>query len=147
MKIQPAANSHLGQLVELLGILFRQEAEFTPDAAKQEAGLKMILGHPDAGLILVAEDEGEIVGMVSLLFVPSTSFGGRVAILEDMVVRPEARSSGVGAKLLDAAIASAREQSCLRITLLTDASNTAAQRFYSRAGFAASMMIPLRMNL
>jgi GNAT superfamily N-acetyltransferase len=138
---------HLPQLVELLGILFRQESEFVPDAAKQKAGLEMILGHPEAGVILVGLDDDRVVGLVNLLFVPSTALGGRVALLEDMVVRPEARSSGVGAMLLEAALTTAKSRDCLRITLLTDASNTAAQRFYSRAGFVPSTMIPLRLLL
>ncbi|HYQ38837.1 MAG TPA: GNAT family N-acetyltransferase, partial [Pseudomonas sp.] len=41
----------------------------------------------------------------------------------------------------------AREVGCQRITLLTDADNAAAQRFYARHGFGPSPMIPLRRLL
>jgi ribosomal protein S18 acetylase RimI-like enzyme len=35
----------------------------------------------------------------------------------------------------------------MRLTLLTDADNAPAQRFYQRHGFAPSAMIPLRLLL
>jgi len=85
--------------------------------------------------------------MVSLLFLPSTALGGRVALLEDMVVQPDARGGGAGSRLLAAATEFARSAGCLRITLLTDAHNAAAQRFYGRHGFARSAMIPMRLLL
>ncbi len=64
-----------------------------------------------------------------------------------MVVQSAARGRGVGTMLLQAAFQAARAQGCRRINLLTDAHNTAAQRFYARHGFGASPMIPLRLNL
>jgi len=78
---------------------------------------------------------------------PSTALGGRVALLEDMVVRPDARGRGAGSLLLRAAVEFARAAGCLRITLLTDADNAAAQRFYARHGFGQSAMIPMRLPL
>jgi GNAT superfamily N-acetyltransferase len=131
----------------MLGILFAQEAEFRPDPERQAAGLRAVLGHPDVGQVLVLRDGPTAVGMVSLLFLPSTALGGRVALLEDMVVRPDARGGGAGSRLLQAAIAFARSVGCLRITLLTDADNMAAQRFYGRHGFGRSGMIPMRLPL
>jgi ribosomal protein S18 acetylase RimI-like enzyme len=40
-----------------------------------------------------------------------------------------------------------RENGGRRVTLLTDRSNEAAQRFYERSGFVPSPMIPLRLAL
>jgi GNAT superfamily N-acetyltransferase len=135
------------QLCQLLAVLFAQEAEFEPDAAKQAAGLRRIIENPALGQILLLRAGAEVLGMVSLLYTVSTARGGRVALLEDLVVRPERRNSGTGSTLLQAAIAHAREAGCLRITLLTDRANEAALRFYRRHGFAASGMLPLRLML
>lgn len=134
-------------MIRLLGHLFAQEAEFTPDEGAQRRGLEMILADPDAGALLIAEDAGQVIGMVSLLYTTSTALGARVALLEDMVVAPEARNSGFGRALLDAAIARARADGCRRITLLTDRGNADAQRFYEQAGFGASEMLPMRLML
>ena len=92
-------------------------------------------------------DGPAVVGMVSLLFMSSTALGGRAAVLEDMVVRPNARGRGAGSRLLHAAVEFAQLAGCRRITLLTDADNVAAQQFYSRHGFKRSAMIPMRLVL
>ena len=135
-------------LCNLLGLLFGQEADFAPDHDKQERGLRMILDREETGRIFCAEHpENGIVGMVSILFSVSTAEGGRVAWLEDMIVRPEWRGSGIGGRLLDAAIRGAREAGCQRITLLTDLTNEDAMRFYARFGFTRSRMTPLRLAL
>lgn len=134
-------------LCGLLGILFGQEAEFQPDTEYQAVGLRAIIGNPDAGRVLVMKQRTIVIGMVSLLFLPSTALGGRVAILEDMIVHPDWRGGGAGGRLLSAAIECAKEYQCLRITLLTDGSNASAQRFYQRHGFIASRMMPMRLLL
>ena len=106
-----------------------------------------IIQNPDVGQILIVRQAGKAVGMVSLLYTVSTALGGRVTLLEDMVVTPDTRGQGVGAQLLAQAIALAKANGCLRITLLTDAVNEAAQRFYQRQGFVVSPMMPLRLVL
>jgi len=134
-------------LATLLGELFSQETEFAPDVAAQRRGLARIISNPDVGIILVAKDGDTVLGMVNILFTISTALGERVAILEDMVVSARLRGSGIGRRLLDHAIAVARENDCKRITLLTDRTNQSAQRFYGRCGFVPSPMIPLRLAL
>jgi len=145
MQINPALPEDIPALCELLAHLFQQEAEFTPDDAAQRRALAMIIDHPEVGQILVARRGDDVVGMVNLLYTVSTALGGRVALLEDMIVAPHARGVGVGSQLLGHALALARMSGCLRVTLLTDRTNAAALRFYQRHGFIASAMLPLRL--
>lgn len=147
MIVCPATEADLPVLCELLQLLFDAEAEFTPDADAQCRGLTAILASPQLGTILVARRDDAVVGMVNVLFTMSTALGAPVALLEDLIVAPPARGTGIGTMLLQAAFHAARAQGCKRITLLTDAQNTAAQRFYARHGFHASTMIPLRIAL
>ena len=74
-----AVAKELPQLVELLGILFAQEAEFTPDAEKQKKGLEAILADPKVGKVYVARENKKILGMATLLFTVSTAEGGKAA--------------------------------------------------------------------
>ena len=145
MHIETASPDDIPQLCELLATLFTQEEEFEPDMAKQIAGLRQIIDNPEAGQILLLRDGEVAAGMVNLLYTVSTARGGRVALLEDMVVRPEQRGIGAGSMLLQAAIDHARGAGCSRITLLTDRANEAAIRFYQQHGFTASGMLPLRL--
>lgn len=147
MKIRIATSRDIPALCRLLGVLFQQEVEFGPDSRKQEAGLRKILEEPQRGEVLVAERDGVIVGMVNLLSTISTFMGKEVVILEDMVVDPEYRNQGIGERILVAAIDRAKEMGAGRITLLTDGTNEGAIRFYEKAGFSPSPMIPFRLNL
>lgn len=146
-RVELATLADIDRLSELLTMLFTQEADFRPDPEKQRVGLERIIADSRAGHILVLRQDGEVVGMVNLLYTVSTALGGTVAILEDMIVHPDQRGSGAGSCLLQGAIAFARHQGCLRITLLTDLDNSGAIRFYQRHGFSRSAMTPLRLSL
>jgi GNAT superfamily N-acetyltransferase len=140
MRLIKADEQQIEQILPLLAILFNQEAEFDFDAALSRQALLEIMANEDVGAILVAELDGKLVGMLTLLYTVSTALGGRVAILEDMVVAEQVRDKGVGQKLIAFAKQVALEKQCKRISLLTDADNTAAQRFYLRNGFFSSGM-------
>lgn len=145
--IEAATLDDIPQLGELLALLFTQEAEFQPDPQKQSEGLRQIIARPEVGTILVFREGTKIAGMVNLLYTVSTACGGRVALLEDMIVRPDKRGVTIGARLMQAAIDHAQSSGCARITLLTDRHNLDAIRFYQRLGFSESAMIPLRLAL
>ncbi|MBB3102783.1 GNAT family N-acetyltransferase [Azomonas macrocytogenes] len=147
MQIHSATPADIPELVVLLGHLFAQEAEFQPDIDAQTRGLTRIVEDARVGTILLARQQDKVIGMVNLLYTISTALGEPVALLEDMVVAPDARGVGAGSQLLQAAIAHAREKGCKRITLLTDTTNAAAQRFYARHGFEPSSMLPMRCQL
>jgi GNAT superfamily N-acetyltransferase len=146
-KIDLATADDIPQLANLLALLFTQEADFQPNREKQERGLRLIIESPGVGVIFAAHDDGQVVGMVSLLFTISTAEGGPVCWLEDMVVRPDRRGGGLGSRLLKHAIDHARSHGFTRITLLTDRVNSRAIRFYERHGFRHSQMTSLRMHL
>lgn len=129
MQITPANASDIPALCELLALLFSQEADFKPDLDAQSRGLARIISSPEVGLILVARQDNRVVGMVNLTYTISTALGDRVALLEDMVVSPSMRGSGVGSELLEQAIQFERLSGCKYITLLTDHTNESAQRF------------------
>lgn len=145
--VRSAVAADVPQLCRLLTYLFAQEREFVPDEERQQKGLHLILNHPETGHIHCAHEGSTMIGMVSTLFTVSTAEGGRAAWLEDMVVHPDWRGFEIGGRLLNAAIQDAKAAGCVRITLLTDADNSGAMRFYERASFVRSPMIPLRLKL
>ncbi len=147
MHVTPATVADIPALCKLLDLLFTQEAEFAPDRDAQIRGLRAIVDDPEVGSILVARAGGDVLGMVNLLWTVSTALGARVALLEDMVTRPEARGRGIGGELLEAAVRHARAHGCRRVTLLTDADNERAQAFYRHHGFVDSPMLPFRRLL
>ncbi len=147
IRISLAAVSDIDQLCELLGQLFTQEAEFHEDRVAQRRGLEMIISNPTVGHILVARQNHKIIAMVNILYSVSTALGARVGTVEDMVVSPVARGTGIGSKLLRYTLEFARDKGCERLTLLSDHDNFDAQLFYQRHGFTESSMILLRISL
>lgn len=143
--VEEAKLSDMERLIDLLTILFSQEAEFVPNRTLQQKGLQMILNDASIGTIFVLKSDQKIIGMVTLLWTVSTALGGKVAFLEDMVVDPLWRGKGGGHALLAYAIAYAKKLTCKRITLLTDTDNVRAHRFYQQFGFQTSLMQPMRL--
>lgn len=147
MELGTALPDDVPQLVELLGILFTQEHELTPDPVKQRRALELILADPSRAWIYVAREGGKAIAMAALHFTTSTAEGGRVAGLEDCVVHPEHRRKGIGEKLLSYVLEQAKAEGVLRVMLLTDGDNTVAQALYRKLGFVPSSMQPMRLNL
>lgn len=147
MHVIEATQSDIPSLCALLEILFSQEVELSPSLEKQKKGLELLIANEQIGKIFVLKENDCSIGMVSLLFTISTALGGKVAWLEDMIVHPDYQGQGCGSKLLDYAIASAKELACQRITLLSDADNLVAHRFYERFGFKNSSMKPFKLLL
>ncbi|RXH11099.1 GNAT family N-acetyltransferase [Bradyrhizobium guangzhouense] len=84
---------------------------------------------PAAGLALAAVREGELVGTVRLWHV---SAGGRPAlVLGPLAVDPACRELGIGAALMQQALAAARARGHGAVILLGDAP------YYARFGFSA----------
>jgi ribosomal protein S18 acetylase RimI-like enzyme len=145
--VRQATAADVPRLCELLALLFAQETDFQPDATRQAHGLQLIVGQPEVGRIFCATHGDSIAGMVSILFTVSTAEGGRAAWLEDMIIHPSRRGQGIGDQLLRKAVSEAGAAGCRRISLLTDTNNGSAMRFYGRAGFVRSQMVPFRLSL
>ncbi len=143
VKVRTARGEDVEELAGLLGQLFDIEADFAPDAVKQRAGLRLLLGRPDA-LVAVAEADGRAVGMCSVQTLVSTAEGGRAGLLEDLVVAQEWRGRGIGTLLLQAAERWARDRGLVRLQLLADRTNAPALGFYGARGWGGTRLVALR---
>ena len=142
-----ATAEDLPALADLLAELFTLESDFVPDRAKQLAGLGLILDNPALGRLFVLRDGDRVAGMANALVTVSTAEGGRVLLLEDVIVGATYRGGGAGRLLVEHVLAWAREQGMARVTLLADRDNAPALAFYERLGFLPSGMGVLRRSL
>jgi GNAT superfamily N-acetyltransferase len=143
-EIDFATAADLPQLADLLAELFTLESDFHPERDKQLRGLRTILETPSLGKLFVIRIDGKVAGMANALITVSTAEGGRVLLLEDVIVRREHRGSGLGQRLVAHVLDWAREQGMTRVTLLADRDNQAALDFYRKFGFEKSNMTVLR---
>ena len=84
--------------------------------------------------ILIAEDDGKVVGMTIVSIVMATL--DRNVYMEDLVVDSECRGKGVGGKLLDAVQDWGREHGCRRLEFTSSSreKKAGAKGFYESHG-------------
>ena len=81
---------------------------------------------------LVAELDGDVVGIANYVVHPSTWATGDYCYLEDLFVSPQARGTGAGRALLNAMIAMRDANGWARVYWHTRESNATARRLYDR---------------
>lgn len=72
------------------------------------------------------------VGMVNAIDHPSTWTGGDYCYLQDLFVQPGLRGGGVGRRLIETVVESARGRGCSRVYWLTHETNLDAMQLYDR---------------
>ncbi len=100
----------------------------------------------DANSLLVAQVEGAIAGMTTVVVVPAID-GKRKATIEDVVVNADFRGQGVGDALVEASIVEAKAKGAHQLQLQSNPSRVAAQRLYQKHGFEPYGTTVFRYNL
>ena len=89
--------------------------------------------------LIVAELDGEVIGTLQLMFLPSISYqGGLRAQVESVRVDTKWRGKGIGSELMKWAIDRAKARGAHIVQLTTHRSREDAYRFYERLGFSGS---------
>ena len=89
--------------------------------------------------LTVAEMAGEIVGTFQLTFIQYLTHQGRMrAQIEAVRVSSAHRGKGIGAQMLNYAIARANQKGCYVMQLTTDKQRSRAAQFYESLGFVTT---------
>ena len=141
MKVRQATPEDVPALVALFQELDRMQSDwrvFTPRPGfYDEVGLKYREAmSTENAVVLVAEDEGEIVGMAyGEIRIPSRFSDERALELSGVVVRTGYRGRGVGRALVQEAARFAGELGVEWVELKTFAPNQGAMAFWEGLGF------------
>jgi GNAT superfamily N-acetyltransferase len=116
-----------------------RDGVMTPDdLASYQRAFRDIDRDP-AHILMVAQSGPDVVGTLQLSFIPGLARRGALrAQIEAVRVTDAWRGRGLGAAMMDWAIAEARRRDCALVQLTSDKSRTSAHRFYERLGFVAS---------
>ncbi len=89
--------------------------------------------------LIVAECDGEVIGTLHLMFLPSISFqGGLRAQIESVRIDGRLRGQGIGREIMQWTIERAKRRGAHVVQLTTDTSRADAHRFYQKLGFKSS---------
>jgi GNAT superfamily N-acetyltransferase len=110
-----------------------------PERAQLEAETRALLEDPAGGSVLIAEADGEIVGVLSASWQRAIHVPGVYATIQDLWVDGAWRSRGVGAELVEAIASQARSRGVGRLEVGlprgTFAAIASTESFYRRNGF------------
>ena len=136
-----AVESDLPALVHMLAddnLGRNREDSSTTLNPKYIDAFKGISSDPNNELI-VACNNGNIVGMLQLTFIPSLTYiGSWRCLVEGVRIHSGYRGRGLGKRLFEWAISRAQERNCRLIQLTSDKTRPGALRFYESLGFVAS---------
>lgn len=110
-----------------------------PSTAALEEGVRTLVADEDAGALLVAEDEGTIVGILAASWQHAIHVPGRYGTIQDLWVHPDWRSRALGRELVLALVRQAADVGVPRLEVgLPQASFAglgATERFYRENDF------------
>ena len=93
ISIEPATTADVEILSDFLAQLFDQESEFTAQPDAHAKGLLSIINDERIGNILVAKKNGDILGMVNMVYTISTALGSKEAFIEDLFVEKKRKTA------------------------------------------------------
>ena len=117
-------------IVEAFDRLIPQLSSSNPPPSAE--ALQALVDH-DASTLLIAEEDGVVLGSLTLVLFPIPT--ATRAWIEDVVVDGDARGKGVGEALNRRALELAEEAGAKTVDLTSRPSREAANRLYQRIGF------------
>jgi len=117
--------------VEQVNQLYEQ---YMPTKASRASTLRRALERDDSEM-LVAEEQGNIVGVLDQVFYSDPLHNGTCSNILFLYVAKPFRRQNLGRLLLDSALNSAADRDVIEVHVSTRAGNLAAIRLYEKAGF------------
>jgi GNAT superfamily N-acetyltransferase len=109
----------------------REGATALPESVTQQTWTRF-LDASEPMHALVAEADGQLLGLAHFVIHRSTSRAADVCYLQDLFTAPALRGKGIAGALIEAVYAKAHSLGCCRVYWQTKADNAAARRLYDR---------------
>ncbi len=91
-------------------------------------------------IILVAEQDEKIVGIVSIIYLQRLNRAKLEMYIPELIVTEKLRYSGIGKKLIQYCIDLAKKKDCYRIRLESGNQRKESHKFYKSIGFEQSSL-------
>ena len=146
-QVSPVGRDELEAVLPLIAG-YQRFYETEPDDARNAAFFARFLEPSDDGLLLKATDEsGAVIGFATLYWTFSSTSAEDVVLMNDLFVTEQARGTGAGRALIEAAREAARERGVRKLTWMTAPDNTTAQRLYDRTGASKSTWLEYELDV
>lgn len=139
LEIRPATTDDIPAIVAMLADdPLGSQRESPNDMTPYLEAFERLSTDPHQHLVVAVRDD-QVVGTLQLTIIPGLSRRGATrSIIEAVRIHAEARSGGLGTRLIEWALDESRRQGCQLVQLTSDSTRVDAHRFYERLGFTAS---------
>jgi ribosomal protein S18 acetylase RimI-like enzyme len=127
--IREAESGDVAVIVQLI----QELATSTERSPITETYVMQYLDSPTS-TILLAETQGNVVGLLSYSLRPDLYHAANSCLIEEIVVQESMRGRGVGSTLLTELLSRLSSKDCAEVSLAVMSDNTGAIRFYKRHG-------------
>lgn len=138
-RIRPATGDDAPAVAAAIEALLIELGGERPSATAVEEGARTLAGDPALGALLVAEHEGEIVGILAASWQYAIHVPGRYGTIQDLWVDPEWRSRALGRELILELVRQASELGVPRLEVGLPQESfpqlAATERFYRENDF------------
>ena len=138
--IRVASSKDIPIILELLYDLGRPKPQEDSDVDKFRKLLKKHITDLDKKILIAELNDIEIVGMVSIMFLPRLNRATLEMYIPELVVLEKYQNQGIGKKLINSCIALAKEKKCHRIRLESGNQRKKSHQFYKHLGFEQSAL-------
>jgi ribosomal protein S18 acetylase RimI-like enzyme len=137
IRVRRAGERDLPGILALMRPYYAEDGySFEPRRAARV--VRTFLRRPSWGRAWVAAEGSRVAGYCVVTLGYSLEYGGRDAFVDEIVVAPEDRGRGLGARLIAEAVAYCRAQGVAALHLEVERHRRAAAALYRKAGFSAT---------
>jgi GNAT superfamily N-acetyltransferase len=130
MRIRPVEGADAPAVNKLL-----EQLGYPQDGTATTAARIQSWREDPAGAAYVADDDGDVLGLIAVHISPFFERSGCWARIVALVVSDQARGQGVGGQLVAAAESFAASRDCVRIEVTSATRRQDAQAFYQGRGY------------
>lgn len=133
--IRSASKKDIPIVLDLLYDLGRPKPRKDSDVEIFRKLVSQYITNSDKKILVAVRDDIQIVGMVSVVFLPRLNRSTLEMYVPELVVLDEFQNQGIGKKLINSCISLAKEKKCFRIRLESGNQRQDSHKFYKYLGF------------
>ena len=138
--IRAASRQDILPILGLLDKLGRPKPQKDLDVDSFKKLVKKYITDSDKQILVAEFDNIEIVGMVSMVFLPRLNRATLEMYIPELVVLEKYQKQGIGKKLINSCIILANEKKCHRIRLESGNQRKESHQFYKNLRFEESAL-------